>query len=447
MKFLSLGICCCIALASLHSCKKSESTVAPPPPPPPPPVVVDHTITSINPDNGPKGISVEITGTHFGTDPSKVKVSFNGMDATVTGVTDTKLIVTVPAKSGTGAVAVTILSKTVTGPIFTYIPGMVVSTLAGTGTSGFVNGTGAGAKFQSPILHAITDSKGNIYVVDPGNFAIRKITPDGTVSTFAGSGAAGIVDAISTAASFYQPNGITADAQDNLYVSDGCAIRKIKPDGTVTTIAGNNTGSACGYKDGPGGIAAFNYPYGLCTDASGNVYVAERGNHDVRKITPAAITSTFVGGGYGDAEGTGTAALFKYPHALCSDNSGNIFLVDQSNYKIRKITPAGVVTTFAGSGVNNRVDGQGTAAAFRTVNAICADKTGNLFFVEQNSDSTFLRMLTPTGKMSTLAGGHYGWVDGNASTARFLSVYGICIDANGVIYITDAQRIRKVVIE
>jgi len=193
---------------------------------------------------------------------------------------------------------------------------------------------------------ACFDADGNMYVSDTGNNRIRKISTDGIVTTLAGS-AEGFADGVGSAAMFNLPIGICIDAIGNLYVADqnNHRIRKITPDGTVTTIAGSST---AGYADGIGNLAKFYFPVGICIDSAGNLYIADSLNHKIRKITPAGVVSTIAGSTAGFADGIGTTAKFNFPSSICVDSSNNLLIADQNNHRIRKITPAGVVTTVAG---------------------------------------------------------------------------------------------------
>jgi len=189
-------------------------------------------------------------------------------------------------------------------------------------------------------------------VADQSNSTIRKITSAGVVTTFAGTaGVFGSADGTGAAASFNYPFGIAVDASGNVYVADqnNSAIRKITSAGVVTTFAG--TAGVSGSADGTGTAASFNYPLGIAVDASGNVYVADQNNSTIRKITSAGVVTTFAGtaGVSGSADGTGAAASFYYPTGIAVDASGNVYVADTYNSTIRKITSAGVVTTFAGT--------------------------------------------------------------------------------------------------
>jgi len=204
------------------------------------------------------------------------------------------------------------------------------------------------------------------------------------------------------AASFYRPWVVAPDASGNVYVADyGLgAIRKVTPEGVVTTIAGlwGSPGSA----DGTGAAAQFLGPSGLVVLASGDIYVADQGNHTIRKIAPGGLVTTFAGtaGVQGSADGQGAAASFYHPFAIAVDSQGNLFVTDKDNKKIRKITPAGVVSTFAGSGAHGQSDGSGTAASFYYPSGIAIDSADNVYV----TDAAAIRKITPAGVVTTFAG-------------------------------------------
>jgi serine/threonine protein kinase, bacterial len=221
-----------------------------------------------------------------------------------------------------------------------------VLTNSGSAVSGNVDGTGAAAQFNTPIGLAI-DSSGSAVLTETND--IRKVTPAGVVTTVAGGGSTpGYVDGASSAARFNNPTAIAFDSSGNAYVSDyvNCAIRKITAGGVVSTLAGGGT---CGYADGTGSAAKFNQPSGLAVDSLGNVIVADRGTQTIRKVTPAGVVTTIAGLGaaVGWADGTGAAARFAFPNQISFDATGNLWVLDQSYSAIRVITPAGVVSTFA----------------------------------------------------------------------------------------------------
>jgi sugar lactone lactonase YvrE len=261
----------------------------------------------------------------------------------------------------------------------------VVSTFAGSGTAGNTNGTGVAASFDQPRSVAV-DSGGNVFVADYGNFVIRKITSAGVVTTFAGSGTYGNADGLGVAASFNSPNSIAIDLSGNLYVADvdNHAVRKITPAGFVSTWAGSGVP---GNSNGIGTGATFNQPNGIAVDGNGNVYVAEQVNALVRKITSAGVVSTLAGSGSPvTVDGTGAAASFSYAWNIAVDANANLYLTDTSAHVIRKITPAGVVTTIAGSGAPGSANGTGKFATFYNPNGIAIDTQGFIYVGDQHNN-------------------------------------------------------------
>ena len=309
----------------------------------------------------------------------------------------------------------------------------VVSTFAGTGTNGYANGSSSTATFANPQGVAV-DVNGNVYVAD-GNNVIRKIA-GGTVSTFAGSGATGSADGTGTAATFSGPTGIALDASGNVYIGDAGndKIRKITPAGVVTTLA------VTGIKDA----------FGLVLDATGNLYDAEFGFYRVQKVTPAGVVSILAGNAStpGSADGTGAAATFNTTCGITADTSGNLYIADFFNNMIRKITPGGVVTTLAGSLTTGYADGTGTSATFSGPTGITADASGNLYVSDQNNQR--IRKITPAGVVTTVAGsGSYGFANGTGASATFNTPRAICIDPTGsILYVADQGNncIRKIVL-
>lgn len=308
--------------------------------------------------------------------------------------------------------------------------GQVVTTFAGS-YQGYYDAQGTAAQFNYPTGIAI-DASGNLFIVDANNQKIRKITPAGMVSTFAGS-SMGSTDGIGTAAQFDSPYGITIDAADNLYVTDtySSRIRKITPTGLVTTIAG----SIPGFADGTGSDARFNQPSGITIDAIGNLYVADKNNNRIRKITPSGVVTTIAGSeSSGFVDGVGTAAMFTIPFGITIDAENNLYLADTFNNRIRKITPTGEVTTIAGSNTSGNLDGTGTNAQFNQPCGITVDVKGNLYVVDTWSSK--IRKITPAGLVTTIA----------TDSFNFNYPNGIAIDATGNIYIADTNsfRIQKI---
>ncbi|MEI6785580.1 MAG: cadherin-like beta sandwich domain-containing protein, partial [Verrucomicrobiota bacterium] len=327
--------------------------------------------------------------------------------------------------------------------------GLVVSTLAGTGTAGFVDATGAAAQFNWPRGVAM-DAAGNVYVADYSNNRIRKVSPTGVVTTLAGTNTAGFVDATGAAAQFYNPLGVAVDSNGYIYVADSYnhRIRKVTPAGVVTTLAGSGSS---GFLDGASGTAKFSYPSGVAVDASGNVYVADEFNGRIRKVTPTGTVSTLAGSGLsnfgGFHDGPGTTAEFNGPRGVAVDAATNVFVADNSNNRIRKVTPAGVVSTLAGT--NNVypdmfTNGTGAAAKFYGPCGVAVDASGNVYVTDAGNKR--IRKVTSAGVVTTLAGSTNGFADGPLADALFGSTYGVAVDASGNIYVGDYvnNRIRKI---
>jgi serine/threonine-protein kinase len=261
----------------------------------------------------------------------------------------------------------------------------LVSTFAGSGSQGSSDGTGTSASFSYPIGIAV-DVSGNVYVTDAGNNLIRKITSAGVVSTLAGSGSIGSTDGTGTAASFNDPNGVAVDGSGNVYVADmnNNLIRKITSAGVVSTFAGS---VSAGFADGTGIAASFKNPFGIAIDGVGNLYVGDFGNSLIRKITPTGVVSTFAGSGsQGSSDGKGTAARFFLPAGVSVDGSGNVYVADEANNLIRKITPAGLVSILAGSGSQGSADGTGIAASFKNPFGIAVDGSGNVYVADTDNN-------------------------------------------------------------
>ncbi|MCX6942928.1 MAG: Ig-like domain-containing protein, partial [Verrucomicrobia bacterium] len=293
---------------------------------------------------------------------------------------------------------------------------MTVTTLAGSGTSGNVNGTGAAARFAS-LNGVAVDTAGNLYVSDSTNGNIRKITPAGVVTTLA-----------SVPTAF----GVAVDAAGAVYTTgyNSNEIKKITS-GVVTTLASGGD---------------LNAPVGLAVDAAGNLYVAGHVTSKVHKITPAGVVSTFAGSGTrGYLDGTGTAAQLDTPRGVATDSAGNVYVADPGNHRIRKISPAGVVTTLAGSGTGGFADGTGTSAKFNDNYGVAVDSAGNIYVAD--TDNHRIRKITSAGVVTTLAGtGTQGFLNSTAAASQFSSPNAVAVDAAGNLYVTEGgyYAVRKI---
>ena len=321
-----------------------------------------------------------------------------------------------------------------------YATPYTFTTIAGTANvSGTTDGPGGTALFNSPSALAI-DSGGYIFVADTINHEIRMITPAGVVSTIAGSTTPGIGNGIGTAAHFNRPGGVAVDHTGSVYVGDtnNHAIRKIAFDGTVSTFAGI-TGSS-GTANGNGTSARFKNPNGIAFDSADNLYVADTQNHAIRKITPAGDVTTFAGiiGSAGNEEGPRGVARFNFPRSVAVDSAGNVYVADLFNYRIRKITPLGDTTTLAGAGTIGSADGTGGTAKFWEAYGVGVDAAGNVYVADTAND--LIRKITPTGVVTTLGGAinQGDGANGTGSAAHFNSPYGVVLDPAGVLYVVEA---------
>ncbi|TFW29607.1 hypothetical protein E4O92_18885 [Massilia horti] len=314
-------------------------------------------------------------------------------------------------------------------------------------------------------------SDGNVFVSASPRYVIRKITPEGTIATYAGAEAPSEPkDGIGSAASFGVPNlyaGIGSDAAGNLYVTDTASVRRISPSGNVVTIAGDTARNPTrAVINGKGIEARFSNPAGITIDMAGNVYVADGtysfslyprpssiDNASIRKISPTGEVGTFAGSvlsGYVD--GNGEVARFFRPQGIVADRTGNLYVVDSGNCMIRKITPNGTVTTFAGmpcvSGQGASQDGVGTGARFAAPAGIAIDPSGNLYVTDFDADALSIRKITPTGVVSTLARGAYGNASDPGAPIQFgqFGSGNIAADAAGNIYLADTPNhsIRRI---
>ncbi|MFI5160190.1 MAG: NHL repeat-containing protein [Sphingobacteriales bacterium] len=332
-----------------------------------------------------------------------------------------------------------------TSSTLSFVTG-VVTTFAGNGTAGFLDGTGTGAEFNNPTGLAM-DASGNIYISDTFNNRIRKIASDGTVTTIAGNGTAGYVDSKDGDPEFYAPQGLAIDPTGNIFVADygNNVIREITVAGTVSTYAGNGN---AGFVDGAASkVATFNGPAGVAFDTKGNLFVADRNNNMIRKISPAGGVSLVAGvtrPGYTNLtvdSAIGSWGAFKKPNGIAVDATGNIYVADDGNNAIRLITPAGVITTIAGGPVQTALVGYPSA--------LCVDATGNLFI---SDESGRIIELTSARALYVLAGASNvtGYADGTGAAAIFNTPQGIVVDKTGNnIYIADFNnsRIRKLVVQ
>ena len=248
------------------------------------------------------------------------------------------------------------------------------------------------------------DKSGNVFVINSREHQILKFTPDGDTSIFAGSyGVSGATDGTGTAAKFKDPNSIAIGSDGNFFVSDfgNNTIRKITPEGIVTTLAGSGT---AGSADGTGASASFNYPQGLVVDSKNNIFVCDSENNLIRKVTSEGVVTTFAGSGASGSNdsATGTSATFRYPWGITIDSNDNLYISDYNNQKIRKITPEGVVSTFVGSGAIGQSNGYKDAASFNYPKGLTVDNNENIYVADFHN--SLIRKITPEGNVTTFAG-------------------------------------------
>jgi hypothetical protein len=322
-----------------------------------------------------------------------------------------------------------------------------VTTLAGKALqTGSADGTGAAASFASYASGIAVDISGTVYVADTLNCTIRKITSAGVVTTLAGlAGTCGSDDGTGVAARFDWPESVAVGPSGNVYVADSgnMMVRKITPAGVVTTLAGSPGGY--GDANGTGAAAQFSYFYGIAVDSSENVFVADSDFATIRKITPAGVVTTFAGtsSAYGSADGTGSAARFDFPTDLAIDGSDNIYVVDDAAGTVRKITSAGVVSTLAGTPyVHGQVDGTGAAARFgELLTGITADTAGNVYLAD--TDYHTVRKITSLGVVTTVVGvSGFDGLELGPLPAKLSGATDVSV-ANGILYLLQPGVVLK----
>lgn len=324
-----------------------------------------------------------------------------------------------------------------------------VSTLAGRSLLGCSDGTGSEVGFANPFGMA-ADAWGNVYVADTLNHTVRRISPDGVVTTIAGkAGAAGSTDGPGSQARFRSPKGIAVDRFGTIFLADGGnqTIRTISPAGEVRTIAGQV--GAPGDADGIGSAAQFRVPMGLAIDATGILIVADSGNATIRSVSPSGEVRTLAGGAgeFGSDDGPAAVARFTQPVGVAVNGAGTIYVTDIATATIRAIDATGNVSTLAGkTRVVGSADGIGVNARFNSPRGIAVDGLGNIFVAD--SFNSTIRMIQPSGVVSTFAGlaGQGGDSDGAVHDARFNEPAAVAVSAGGSLYVSDvgAGTIRTI---
>ncbi|MFN5346821.1 MAG: gliding motility-associated C-terminal domain-containing protein [Bacteroidota bacterium] len=313
-------------------------------------------------------------------------------------------------------------------------------------SSGLVNSSLSSSRYNEP--HGIaSDANGNLFIADRLNNVIRKISANGVVSTYAGTGQAGSFDGPSAQATFNEPWAVAVDTLGNVYVADtkSYKIRKIDASGNVTTIAGTGI---FGTTNGPGNVAKFGFTTGLAVTKDGSIlYACDYNTHVIRKIENGNV-SNLAGTVYlsGTNDGPGISASFNHPYAIHLLSNGDLLVTDEWNNTLRKLTPLGYTSTFAGNGMMGSADGGSLTASFNYPWGVTSDTLGNIFILDGYNFT--IRKINPAGQVSTYAGnvGVVGSTDGTGSNAKFNNAAGICYNrADKSLYVADTKNhtIRK----
>ncbi|MEV4869247.1 NHL repeat-containing protein [Streptomyces syringium] len=346
--------------------------------------------------------------------------------------------------------------STGTGPQPAGLAEGAIATVAGNGAAGFISDGGPGALTRIHYPYGVAvDKNGNLYIADRHNHRIRKVTPNGLITTVAGDGQAGYVSdgGPAVATRLHYPGDVAVDDAGNLYIADTSnhRVRKVTPSGIITTIAGD--GQAGYISDGGPAIATrLNTPWGVAVDRSGNVYISDHGNHRVRKVTTNGNITTVAGNGtagYVSDGGPAISTRLQYPLGVAVDAEGNLYIADRHNHRIRKVTPNGLITTVAGNGTAGYVSDGGPALGTQLHYpwGVALDEVGSLYIGDGHNHR--VRKVTADGIITTIAGnGTAGYVDdgGPAAGTRVFYPSGVALDRAGNLYIADANnhRIRGV---
>ncbi|MFF8868394.1 NHL repeat-containing protein [Streptomyces sp. NPDC015139] len=345
---------------------------------------------------------------------------------------------------------------TTTTPAPAAFPDGTIITAAGNGEAGFIvdGGPAAGTRLNTPFGVAV-DGAGNLYIADRSNHRVRKVTPDGTITTVAGNGQAGFVSDGGPAAAtgLNTPYGMAVDAAGNLYIADrnNHRVRKVTPDGTITTVAGNGQPGFVS-DGGPAAATKLHYPNAVAVDRSGNLYIADSYNHRVRKVAPDGIITTVAGNGqagFVSDGGPAVATRLRYPWGVTVDEDGNLYICDRFNHRVRKVTPDGVITTVAGNGIAGYVadGGPAVATSLHYPATVAVDGAGNLYIGDGHNHR--VRKVAANGIITTIAGdGIAGYIaDGEPAAGQQLYYpAGVAVAPSGDLYIADSSnhRVRKV---
>ncbi len=328
----------------------------------------------------------------------------------------------------------------------------IITTVAGNGSNGY---SGDGGPATSAMLGltqgVVVDATGNLYIVDSSNSRVRRVSPDGIITTVVGGGLNSPGDGgPGTSVALYFPVAAATDQAGDLYITDSYRLRKVSQDGTITTVAGNGSAGYSG-DGGPANDAQLSLPYSVTVDSTGNIYIGDNLNHRVRKVSPGGIITTAAGDGSAGFSGDGgpaTSAHLYYPDSVAADAAGNLYIAEWSNH-VRKVSPAGIISTVAGNGGSGYSGdgGSATAATLYSPSGLALDTAGSLYVADTSNHR--IRTVSPAGIIITVAGtGEHGYSgDGGPAVEAQLNVpEGIAQDAVGNLYIADSNnaRVRKV---
>ncbi|SRR6266545_2043219 len=317
-----------------------------------------------------------------------------------------------------------------------------VGTFAGTGEAALADGNRQAGQLNRP--HGLAaDSRGNVYVSDRGNHAIRVVAANGEIRTLAGSGKQGKADGVGAAASFNQPIAVAVDRAGNVYVADrdNHVVRLIDPSGKVTTIAG--TGSA-GFNEGSATTAQFNQPYGVALSPDEKIlYVADYLNHAIRALDlPTKQVTTLAGNGKaGFANGKGNQAQFNQPYNVKVGANGRLYVPDQNNHSIRAVEPDGNVSTIAGIAQSGMVNGRPADARFNNPTGLIVGAGRSIYVADRNNHR--IRVINSLGDVGTIAGdGTEGYQDGVGAAAKFNRPIDIVVVPDGSLVVSEENNHR-----
>lgn len=396
------------------------------------------TIRSVEPDSGTFGTSITIRGDRFKAFSERLEVAFNDVEAEITGIEEDKIEVLVPKSTETGPITLRIGNQTVTGPVFDYLLTVSVTTEAGSGIEGNINGEQSEARFNEPWGVEINEV-GSAFVSDYQNSVVRKVFRGQTVSTFA----SGFTS---------NPMGLAMGINGTLYVAGSFnnLIHAVSPEGEISRFAGSGF---IGDGDGDKLEATFNVPADIAIKQSNlTLYIADAFNNKIRIISPDGKVSTLAGvRARGYRNGPGPQAIFYRPVSLALNQSENVLYVsDLMNHRIRKIDlSTGFVSNFAGNGIEGYKDGPAEEASFSQPFGITVDRNGVVYVADSGNHS--IRMIK-NGEVTTIAGtGTAGYEDGSGEMAEFNEPYHLVINRNGgsVLYVADRKNnvIRRIRIE